>query len=505
MTPEVIKSGGYTPKNVKESGKHGDARLKKYRDDQLRGREARERRLELSIDAFINRKRREWDALLAPVHDAMAFVKDGAGHDLSVAEVDARRVELVATRGRYKRKDGAWAALRSQRVVVGPDGKALRNEKNRKRPLLERVPIEETKVILHEAFELDPRLSLALTHAAKAAPQGGAWREFLEATAADVADLVEQHIGARPELVPYHPKALAGHFQPEFCIVDAAGNKLTVRQRVHLGPAMVGAARWRGMGFKGADLDALTGIKDSEVGLDYVLKSRGEKACDWLVLRDLDAITSARLKEPRYSSLLPFWEQGCRDYEDYLSERRHVIGAEAAAKRLKAELDASEERAERAEGDWKRTDALATKNQEELKRSMGLLKKAGARMKALEAENAALKGSPVFVVHNGQRWTPHQLKDALERLASGQERGTDEFVLDDSGCVAVSIMRQLESFERHPDLEVGTDALVALRAAKARNERWFELGKREAREDVRKNEKQRPPEDGDAWKHGEGR
>ena len=123
-------------------------------------------------------------------------------------------------------------------------------------------------------------------------------------------------------------------------------------------------------------------------------------------------------------------------------------------------------------------------------------------MQALEAENAALKASPVRVELDGRRWSLREAREALERLAAGTESGADEFLLDAFSGVDVDVMRQLQAYATLPDKKVAGEAAAGLRAVNLRNERWLELGKRDVREDVRKTEK-RPPLEGDEWKQPE--
>jgi hypothetical protein len=60
------------------------------------------------------------------------------------------------------------------------------------------------------------------------------------------------------------------------------------------------------MGFKGAALDALTGVPNSEAGVRDALRNRGgEKRCvDVQMHRQRAAVRSALLKEPRFAKTI---------------------------------------------------------------------------------------------------------------------------------------------------------------------------------------------------------
>ena len=517
-----LYKGGYTAEAV-ASGKadHGDPSTLTYgRDQILQGidreesakwsppRCHRSEKVHEAVKRFEAAEAREFAAKYDSGVEGLKAVHDRFGRALSIPERRELLRGMAQTRGRYRRPDGrSWEKLRAVKTIVAEDGTKAK---------VQTCP----KVIFHDAVMDGPVLSLMLVKAASAGPEMLALaRAFNAAAVPAEVDLVERITGMEVVDDPYHPKPLGGHGQFHLVGVDKDGKKLkSWSDQVHLGRKLLGALMLRDAGYHGKELDALTGVSDSEAGLRDAATRRGglDRCIDLQMQRARKAVREKLLAEQRFTQLLQFRDAAKAEYDAYLERRRRVIaGALADLAREAEEKEALKLENERLSAQLVQADKLVESSNKTLGKvkddltalsaATGLepkdvLKVVGVKMKALAAENAALKTNAVFVVHEGQRWTLTQVKDALERLAVGEERGTDEFLLDHNSGVHPHILRQLETFEKHPDYEVSIDALAAGRAAKVRNERWLEIGKKEAREDVRKTEKKRPPEEGDEWK-----
>ena len=480
---------------------HEDGRTKRYRDDQLSQEQRRKAELGRVVGRFVDAERDEWKQLLNPVLLEVSPVFDRDGKIMPIGATGPLMDELQKTRSRYKRPDGRWQALRMQGYLTDTNGLPVTDEKGRKI----RGDLDCKTAVLHEAFEIDPRLSRMVVLAAHEGKEMQELvTEFLRIGAGVAKEAFEKHTGLRVEFIPYHPKVYAGHFQPYFTLVDPEGNKLGNARRPHVGPAMLGAARWRSMGYKGKALDALTGVENSEAGLDAVLQSRGSKSVDYLVQKDLDRELLAWIDDRRFAKLHPFFEKASDDYEKYLARRRGKIDeAETARKRilaLEAEVAAqakalAEARLEidrdlcrgllkpllsatswvqmaRVEGEnagRKVPGGLSDYVEKDHKTHafgwgltvvfMNLFQKVQTALGAgdpavhdLEAEVAACRDedSVEFVSDAGKAVKLPELLQALQRLAAGKETGEDEFWCDEFGRVKGEVQDRIAVLAKNP-------------------------------------------------------
>jgi hypothetical protein len=317
--------GAYTPRNFRSS-RHGDGRKWEYDRDNLQQYLQRKETRQLRLDHFFDQEEECWRLLLEGVEPVLNdVVIDRQGQYLSVDAREALMQERKESRSWYRRKDGKPQRLRSQpyardsltgEVLEDANGKKIRRE----------LPAADVPVIYHEAIMLDPRLSLMVVLATRAG-LGEQAKSYLFAGAKDVVELWESITGLEIVDVPYHAKVFGGHYQPEFVLVNAQHQKLgSADALVHLGRPMLGVLRWRQMGIMGKDLDRLTGVPDSDAGLDNALADRGARAIDKKVMEELDVRMWARLREEEaFHDLLPFLAEAEQQYADYRQRKADAI------------------------------------------------------------------------------------------------------------------------------------------------------------------------------------
>jgi len=318
-------NGAYTPRNFRSS-RHGDGRKRDYGHDNLQQYLQRKNARQLRLDHFVGREEEHWKALLEGVEEVLNdIVIDRDGRYLSVAAREALMQERLESRGWYRRTDGKPQRLRSQPFARDPvTGIVLLDEAGKK--IRRELPAADVPVVYHEAIMVDPRLSLLAVVATRAG-LGQQVKDYLFAGAKDVVEIFERLTGLEIVDVPYHAKVLGGHFQPEFVLVNADHKKLgSADSMVHLGRPMLGVLRWRQMGIAGKDLDRLTGVKDSDAGLDDALTDRGDRAIDKKIMEELDVRMWARLKEDdAFRDLLPFLTEAEQQYSDYRQRKADAI------------------------------------------------------------------------------------------------------------------------------------------------------------------------------------
>lgn len=365
----IRSSGGYSPKSVANGSTKHDGQDAKYLDDQRRGIEVRERdrliRRQLVIDDFEQSEALRWRALMPPkleVDINKACLVDRHGKPISGTDRQERMQHLVTDRSWYIRSGGKRQRLRSQPCVRDRDtGKPLRDPKTG-RKIRRELDAAQVPVIYHDSYQLDPRVSRALV---LAAGEGllDLVAQFVRAGAADVVEFFETFTGLRVEMLPFHAKILAGHYQPDIVVVDPNHKKLgSFDGLIHMGKAMCGVARFRRMGLPAEEVDRYTVHgKGSYEGLDDAMQDRGSKSVDLYIEKGLDERTLARLKEPAYAGLLPYYEQASTYYADYLRRR-----AEAFAGASDERVRAAEDRAEKAEMELTSSKARAVKAERHL-------------------------------------------------------------------------------------------------------------------------------------------
>ncbi len=317
--------GAYTLRNFKSS-RHGHGLTRDYGRDNLQQYFQRQEARQLRLDHFLGNEEEYWKALLEGVEPVLNdVVIDRYGNYLNIDAREALMQERIQSRSWYRRKDGKPQRLRSQPYARDPLTGEVLEDANGKR-IRRELPAADVPVIYHEAVMLDPRLSLMVVLATRAG-LGEQAKSYLFAGAKDVVDLWERLTGLEIVDVPYHAKVLGGHFQPEFVLVDAAHRKLgSADSLVHLGRPMLGVLRWRQMGISGKDLDRLTGVWNSDGGLDDALANRGDRAIDKRVMEELDLRMWARLKEEdSYRDLLPFLTEAEQQYADYRRGKADAI------------------------------------------------------------------------------------------------------------------------------------------------------------------------------------
>ncbi len=317
--------GAYTLRNFKSS-RHGHGLTRDYGRDNLQQYFQRQEARQLRLDHFLGNEEEYWQALLEGVEPVLNdVVIDREGQHLSIDAREALMQERIQSRSWYRRKDGKPQRLRSQPYARDPETKEVLLDSNGKK-IRRELPSEDVPVVYHEAIMLDPRLSLMLVLATRAG-LGAQAKSYLFAGAKDVVELWESITGLEIVDVPYHAKVLGGHFQPEFVLVDAKHQKLgSADALVHLGRPMLGVLRWRSMGISGKDLDRLTGVRDSDAGLDDALANRGARAIDKRVMEELDLRMWARLKEDdTFRNLLPFLTEAEQQYADYRQRKADAI------------------------------------------------------------------------------------------------------------------------------------------------------------------------------------
>lgn len=317
--------GAYTPRNFRSS-RHGDGRKGEYDRDNLRQYLQRKETRQLRLDHFFDQEEECWRLLLEGVEPVLNdVVIDRQGQYLSVDAREALMQERKEDRCWFRRRDGKPQRLRSQPYARDPlTGEVLEDANGKK--IRRELPAADVPVIYHEAIMLDPRLSLMVVLATRAG-LGEQAKSYLFAGAKDVVELWENITGLEIVDVPYHAKVLGGHYQPEFVLVDAAHRKLgSADALVHLGRPMLGVLRWRSMGVSGKDLDRLTGVPDSDAGLDDALADRGARATDKKVMEELDQRMWARLREEEsFRDLLPFLAEAEQQYADYRQRKADAI------------------------------------------------------------------------------------------------------------------------------------------------------------------------------------
>ena len=317
--------GAYTLRNFKSS-RHGHGLTRDYGRDNLQQYFQRQEARQLRLDHFFGKEEECWKALLEGVEAVLNdVVIDREGQHLGIVAREALMQERIQSRSWYRRKDGKPQRLRSQPYARDPlTGEVLEDANGKK--IRRELPAADVPVIYHEAIMLDPRLSLMVVLATRTG-LGEQAKSYLFSGAKDVVELWESITGLEIVDVPYHAKVLGGHYQPEFVLVDAAHQKLgSADSLVHLGRPMLGVLRWRAMGISGKDLDRLTGVPDSDAGLDDALANRGARAIDKRVMEELDLRMWARLKEDdSYRDLLPLLTEAEQQYADYRQRKSDAI------------------------------------------------------------------------------------------------------------------------------------------------------------------------------------
>lgn len=329
-------SGGYSNADIEAgSDDHSDGRSELYEKHQRIQAEFRSNERLRNLAPFLDREERRYNQLLKPVEKALnSVVQDRAGCIITIEQGKELRTQAAKSRLHYKRPNGSWDRLRERQVVKDEHGRAVKNVSGGL--VRKEVPAERVRVILHDSFQIDPVLALGVVFATR---DGGLLAElaleFLRVGGQDAIEIFEAVTGAEVVTMPYHSKAMGGHFQPDYVIVAEDGTKLALKKLSHLGHSMLGAWRWTEMGYTGEALDQLTGVAESEVGLEEILDYRGKRTVDFKVCSELDHRMQKRLDEPRFAALKEIVVNRARpEYEAYLQRRRAALAGDTTPRRL---------------------------------------------------------------------------------------------------------------------------------------------------------------------------
>jgi len=316
------QSGGYSAADVRRGAdNHGHGCSKLYRMHQEVQERLRQDQRASTVAKFLGREERGFRSLYGRAETTLnAAVIDANGKIVTPAEAHAIREAALKYAGRYRRADGRWERIRQKKAVLDQSGEPIR-DKNGKL-VRQEACVESVKLIQHQAFTIHPVISLTLAIAAVVGGNAAAEAlKFLTICAVKMAGVFEKHVGIRPILTPYHSKPLGGHFQPDYTLVNQDGRKVVQKKMLHLGSKMLGAWRWREMGFRANTLDLITGVEDSESGLDDALNKRGT-GIDYKICREMDDFMVPLIRSSEFSELaLIFSGRAEREYVEYLKRR----------------------------------------------------------------------------------------------------------------------------------------------------------------------------------------